>query len=118
MIDGIKFTLDGKEANDLWNNPLLVLAGENIKKYCGLIFKKRRNAVEVSGSLHKLKNDGKHNCDDFSFLDFCYILDRVISVMLLLNPDITVFNRFEFGVNVQLPFCPQRFLDAIILYRY
>ena len=114
MIDGIGFAVYGNAANELWDNPLL--QSKEKKEHDGLYFKKTDKCVYVSGSLHRFKNCGLHNCDNFTYSDLLYVLNR-IRIEYKLNPDIIEFNGLEFGLNIQLPFDVKRFLQAVILYR-
>ena len=92
MIDGTEFFVNGTDAERLWNNPLL--NSKEAKEYDGLIIKKTKFGCYVSGSLHKFKNGGLHNADDFTYSDFCDTLVRIRSE-LGINTKITVFNGLE-----------------------
>lgn len=71
--------------------------------------------VSVRGSLHKYFNGGKHNANDFT-PGMVRIAMRDLFGVLRLNPDVTRLGGFEFGVNIPLPFSPDRFINAIVAY--
>ena len=71
--------------------------------------------VSVRGSLHKYFNAGKHNANDFT-PGMVRIAMRDLFGVLRLNPDVMRLGVFEFGVNISLPFSPDRFINAIVAY--
>ena len=71
--------------------------------------------VSVRGSLHKYFNGGKHNANDFT-PGMARIAMRDLFGVLRLNPDVMRLGGFEFGINVPLPFSPDRFINAIVAY--
>lgn len=71
--------------------------------------------VSVRGSLHKYFNGGKHNANDFT-PGMARIAMRDLFGVLRLNPDVMRLGGFEFGVNIPLPFSPDRFINAIVAY--
>lgn len=71
--------------------------------------------VSVRGSLHKYFNGGKHNANDFT-PGMVRIAMRDLFGVLRLNPDVMRLGGFEFGINVPLPFSPDRFINAIVAY--
>jgi len=115
MLDGTTFYVHGSAVEHL--HSVLLFRGV-AAEYDGFYFKdKGNNAIRVSGSLHKFKNSGLHNADDFTFRDFKYVLWKMEHGLLKLNPDILVFNKLEFGVNIVLPWSVEKFFKSIILYR-
>ena len=71
--------------------------------------------VSVRGSLHKYFNEGKHNANDFT-PGMARVAVRDLFGVLRLNPDVMRLGGFEFGVNIPLPFSPDRFINAVIAY--
>lgn len=84
MIDFIKFEIkDETLGNTVWENSDLEYLSETdyLNRHTGevktiqkkthrnLIFAKYDNRLEISGSLHKYRNNGIHNADDFSISD-------------------------------------------------
>lgn len=107
MIDGIS----------LINAVLTKLGTTGVFKYNGLIFTyKVDKFYYVRGSLHKFNNNGIHNADDFTLSDFKNTLSQ-LSDKFGLNPETTVLNSFEFGVNIKLPPNPNNALKCIILHK-
>jgi len=113
MIDGAGFYVNGSYAETLWNNHLL--KSKDVKEYEGLIIKKTKCGCHVSGSLHKFWNHGLHNCDDYTHQKFCNTLVRLHSE-LGINPEITTFHGIEFGVNIQLPYGANEFIQRVAMY--
>ena len=113
MIDGVKFSVYGAAKDNLRQNPLLKFSEAT---YDGLRLRITPDACYVRGSLHRFKNRGEHNADDFTLSDFGNTLIR-LSSELEINPEILVFSNVEFGLNVPLPFAIDEFLQSIILYR-
>lgn len=112
MIDG--FTL---------RNAVLTIGTTGILKHNGLIFTQKVDEVhkvydnyQVRGSFHKNKNKGQHNADDYFFSDFKNTLNQWHEETGL-NPEITVLNKVEFGVNIKLPFNANKALQCIILHK-
>jgi len=106
MIDGISL-----------KNAVLSIGTTGIEKVNGLIFTHKVDEFYyVRGSLHKYNNKGLHNADDF------YLSDLKKSLNLLnektgLNPETTVLNGFEIGVNIKLQMNPNNALKCIILHK-
>jgi len=53
----------------------------------------------IKGSLHKYKNKGEHNYDDFSFNQIATIVDE-ISTKFKLNPKKCELKNLEIGINL------------------
>jgi hypothetical protein len=85
--------------------------------YSGLRIKRNpEGGYSIRGSLHKFKNNGKHNADDYYMSDFRNTLNQLYTDIGL-NADVTPVQGFEFGVNVKLPINPSKVLDCIILHK-
>ena len=118
MIDGIKFSIYGN-LERIRDNDLLKFkpnGSRHTAKYnkC-LHFDLYPEKCSVHGSLHKYKNLGEHNADDFTLPELAEVFND-LSVKFGINPQTTTFSRVEFGVNVRLPFDPQRFIKSVVLY--
>jgi len=74
------------------------------------------NGHTLNGSIHKFANKGLHNADDYFLSDFKSTLNNLY-LSIGLNPDITMLNGFEFGVNIKLPFDPNIILESLILHK-
>lgn len=85
-------------------------------EYLGLTFRLKNGKIKLQGSLHKYRNLGKHNYDDFRAMDVAEVvheLERNFKIDLYS----TVLNNVEFGVNVVLPFGVNVVLDNLITYK-
>ena len=105
MIDGFKS----------WNTKTYL--DDDFLNLNGLrISKNKHDGHVVEGSLHKFSNAGVHNANDFMLSNLKDTLNLLFD-NIGLNPDITVLNGFEFGVNITLPFSPNEALKCIILHK-
>ena len=71
---------------------------------------------ELNGSLHKYRNAGHHNADDFRAADLLAVLDDLI-LRFGIDPFRSRLNGIEFGVNVVLPFPVNDLLTRLISYK-
>lgn len=85
-------------------------------EYKGMKLIRKTDKVFLRGSLHKFFNNGEHNYNDFRYCDLlnvCRELRKFIGVPLN-----TIFlENVEFGVNIKLPFNPERILSSLILHK-
>ena len=116
MIDGIKFTLN---PDIIRNSDVLefrrVSTGRDEAKYKGFSIKLYSDSCYVSGSIHKYKNNGEHNADDFRLSEFIQALND-LATTLNFNPEAVSFYSLEFGVNVELSFDAHIFIDSVVYY--
>ena len=91
-------------------------AKSKIAEYRNLCFALRGDDLKITGSLHKYKNMGIHNYDDFTYLEVCRIIDD-ISALIEVEPERINLNNLEFGVNLGLSFNPSLFLDDLLTHR-
>ena len=95
MIDGIK-TYDTKVNPDrLEQNPYLseywnttvhnadAVVKYGIAEYLGLKFQIKHQKVRMQGSLHKYRNNGKHNYDDFTVIEVGKIVQELSDVRMV-----------------------------------
>ncbi len=75
-----------------------------------------RKVCTLHGSLHKYANGGVHNADSFRLSDLCRVFTE-LQELYGINSDITRLYSVEFGVNLKLPYDPQRILKAIRMYK-
>ena len=75
-----------------------------------------RKLCNLHGSLHKYANGGLHNADSFRLSDLCRVFTELQKVYGI-NSDITRLYSVEFGINLKLPYDPQRILKAIRMYK-
>jgi len=113
MIDGIRFKID---PDKVLNSDILEFhrkdENRQTAKYRGMTVELYPNSCYVRGSLHKYKNDGLNNENDFFLSEFIAALND-LATSLNFNPETTIFYTLEFGVNVKLPFDVQKFIDSI-----
>lgn len=117
MIDFIKFEIkDETLGNTVWENSDLEYLSETdyLNRHTGevktiqkkthrnLIFAKYDNRLEISGSLHKYRNNGIHNADDFSISD-CIKTINSLCANFHIDPKICYPTNLEFGVNIIAP---------------
>lgn len=125
MPDFIKFVLCNLiKANFLLNHPDIkwkkgekdfetediIFRGKYLCMDFEIIFKTKypdSPKIEISGSFHKLKNNGEHNHNSFSFLE---LQETVYSFCEKFQIDVNVWtvHTFEIGLNIQLPVIPNR----------
>jgi hypothetical protein len=128
MIDGIKI-YDLKTAPDkLEVNPYLLeswtttvqnadgLIKYGLAEYFGLKFQIKHQKVRLQGSLHKYRNAGRHNYDDFTAQDVEKVVHE-LEQRFEIDTASSVLNNVEFGVNVVLPFGVSLVLDNLIVYK-
>ncbi|UFK98825.1 hypothetical protein [Kaistella faecalis] len=117
MLDYIKFEIKNTDLiNRIWSHSDLVYKSEHSfvnkntgeirtvdnRQFVNLILSKHPNKLEVSGSLHKLFNNGLHNANDFTVSDCIRTLENLITRFGLV-PDDCYINNLEFGVNFETP---------------
>lgn len=121
MIDGVSLlVIDHPSLESIGVCPLLEFKQQGkffTARYKGLYFKMQANSCRVNGSLHKFKNNGEHNVDDFTLSD----LEDVISELQeSIGIDIknTIVQNLEIGINLNLEYNPLIFADSIIGMKY
>ncbi|MDY3364118.1 hypothetical protein PG623_08910 [Riemerella anatipestifer] len=134
MIDGVKFDNPTSLATQWlnshlleFNTPVSIKTGEvvdttAVATYRGLKFFIRSNretgrvsVCEVQGSLHKYKNNGKHNADDFTFEDLQEVIAD-LNAKFGINPDTADLHNLEFGVNIHTPITATELLKNLVAY--
>lgn len=133
MIDGVKCSCIGLDAN-LWrNNPLLDF-GLSVSETTGEILTNRREAkvksltfilspsvsgsfsCSFAGSLHKYKNINGNNWNDFTFTELTKVLNT-LSIDYKLDLQQTAIHTIEIGVNTELDFSPEIILKSVICHK-
>jgi len=120
MIDGISLLIrDREEIENIIQNKKLEFKpfrSYHSAQYKGLHIKLRNSSCYINGSLHKFKNGGVHNADNFTYYD----LEKVLSDLyndIGINPENTEIQNLEIGVNIKLPYSPDKFIQSIIKQR-
>ncbi|SDE48247.1 hypothetical protein [Riemerella columbipharyngis] len=72
--------------------------------------------VYIEGSLHKFFNNADFNGNDFNRDDLAVSLYEIERVLGLIPQRLKLTN-LEFGVNIVLPFNPQKVLNNLLFYR-
>jgi len=127
MIDGIKTydlktdpqkLIENSSLNGHWKTTINSDAEPlyDFAEYFGLKFHLKHGKVRLQGSIHKYRNLGKHNYDDFRAVDVAEVV-RELSERFEIDTAQTLLNNVEFGVNVVLPFGVNVVLDNLIVYK-
>jgi hypothetical protein len=128
MIDGIKIYDLKTDPDQLLQNPYLAEYWNTtvhnsdgtykygLAEYFGLKFQLKHGKVRLQGSVHKYRNAGRHNYDDFRAVDVAKVVQE-LSEKFKINTQQTELNNVEFGVNVVLPFGVNVVLDNLIVYK-
>ncbi len=108
MIDGINCRVHGKSFQNVMHCDKLQFKdypNRTEAKYKGLIVTIYRDAKTcyLCGSIHLFKNDGRHNADLYTYLDFVHSLNKLEDELGINSSDLQII-RFEIGVNVPLPY--------------
>ena len=134
MIDGVDIDVKIKSP-EVWKNSVLLnftkssiiqddklIKEKYTAKYRGLIFTIKRKYTggfyyNVSGSLHKYYNYGRHNANDFSFEQFVEVL-RDFKKDFGIDPNTAILHGLEFGFNLNLLIKANEFLKLIACMSY
>lgn len=127
-IDFIKCKIINFPKEELLNNPLLdfvshvnLETGELKPKreayYKNLKFTIEESGfIEISGSIHKYFNDGLHNHNEFSYLNYKCALKQ-ISKDFKIEPKNMWIQNFEYGVNITPPLSCNQILNNCFLHK-
>ena len=128
MIDFVKIQIESLDHARLRDNELLEFIGVylestgepgriSVAKYYNMEFMIHDNgSIIIQGSLHKLKNDGYHNYDDFTLLE----LTKVIGLLrekFGIEPKDAVLRNLEIGVNITPPIPTDKVLENMFLFK-
>ncbi len=72
--------------------------------------------VKMRGSLHKFKNNGLHNRDDFTFNEVCNVVSELENVYGI-DTKRTRINTIEIGLNIVTDFNPNTFLKRLLTHK-
>jgi hypothetical protein len=119
MIDFIKILILNEDLiNKIWHNDLLIYKSSkdklefnsqdeiNTSEYCkykNLTFARYPNKLEITGSIHYLFNNGKHNANDLNVSD---CINEIIKLKHLFQLDLSLCKviNLEFGINILILF--------------
>lgn len=127
MIDGIKTyglktdpqkLIENQYLDGHWKTTINsdAVIQNNFAEYFGLKFTIKNAKVRLEGSVHKYRNEGRHNYDDFTAVDVAEVV-RELSERFEIDTTQTQLNNVEFGVNVILPFRVSVVLNNLIVYK-
>jgi len=126
MIDYIKILNLAVSAADLEHNEYLqdswIIGSKNGEvltqqtNYFGLTFSIKNTNVRLTGSIHKYKNQGLHNYNDFTKTQVHKVINE-LSKKFEIDLQNSRLNNLEFGVNVVLPFEPKVLLNNLITHK-
>lgn len=90
-----------------------------IAYYKNLVFKYYPNSdrMILSGSLHTFWNNGEHNHNDFSIIDFLKAVDELESLFGLRPINLRIL-QIEFGVNVLPPIQSNLIIDHCLFHKW
>lgn len=133
MIDGVKCSCVGLDANRWRDNPLLNF-GLCVSESTGELLSQRREAkarslwfaltpardgglsCSIAGSLHKYKNGDDTNYNAFTFQELSQTLDD-LSERYGIDLASALIHSLEIGVNIQLDYTPQIILKNVICHK-
>lgn len=133
MIDGFKCTCVGLDADSWKHNKLLdfvqpvsVSTGEvrtqrkeakvNALTFVVSPMKSGATSCSLVGSLHKYKNGGVQNWDDFHAKEIRETLDGLADTYNIKLDD-ALLHSVEVGVNITLNYKPQRIIKSVICHK-
>lgn len=97
-----------------------ILRKKRIAEFQGLTFKLLPSAKSggyamlLSGSIHKYRNEGKHNYDRFTFTDCVKVIEELFEVFGI-DPKQAKLHSLEFGVNIKLPYPVQKLIQSVVV---
>lgn len=86
-----------------------------VAKYQGLEFTVFDQFFRMQGSLHKFKNNGKHNFDDFKYSEMVEVIGEIEDLLSASSRKIRLEN-IEFGVNILPQFETSQILQNLICF--
>ena len=128
MYDFIKATIAPEHLGGLVNHPLLEFEGihnertgtispKKTAEYRGLKFIVYDSGyIELQGSLHKYKNKGFHNYDDFTLEEFSNIVQEVEGLFAIDFLNCRLKN-LEIGVNICPPNNTTNILNGLLIHK-
>jgi hypothetical protein len=132
LIDGVKMKVLNLNSN-IWHGCQTLEFAVSVSSRTGEVFTNKPQLAErngltfkivppvnpsdaetcyVLGSLHKFKNHGLHNANDFTLTDIRQVVLDLAE--LHVKPLSTILENIEFGVNIELPYTCSDVLNAMI----
>jgi len=129
MIDFIKCTNAGVKPEVFLNSPYLeytdkvvqktgqILNDYLVAKYRDMRFIISRNRTpSIAGSLHMYFNEGQ-NYNDFTLGNLRWVINDLQSKFEI-DPKKVILNNVELGLNLEVPFDPDDFINSLVTYNY
>ena len=129
MYDFIKAVIPPWYMRRLLEHPFLDFKGQysdktgavspkRIAEYKGLkIIMYDSGYIEIQGSIHKFKNGGLHNYDDFTLADVIAVINEIEQFLKISFAECRLKN-LEFGVNITPPIRTKDILNNLMCYRH
>lgn len=89
---------------------------QSVAKYNVLEFTSTGHWLHLKGSIHKFKNEGKYNYDDFTYSMLVDVIHELQS-LLQINSHHLALENIEFGVNIIPEWDTSLILDNLIGYK-
>lgn len=124
-VDFVKCVVIGKKAEDFYSlnigEPHRILEGDEIKeeklKHHNMILQIYPSGrIQFSGSLHKFINDGEHNYNRFTEVDFYRSIEKMNRVFKLQPKDL-IIEQLEYGVNIAPPIDTDIILHGLMMHK-
>lgn len=116
MIDGLTLIVNPEIMRNSDILEFIDKGNKQVAKYQGLTIDLYSNQCYVRGSIHKYRNKGIHNADDFTLSSFIKTLQN-LTKDLNINEETTLFQRVEIGVNIDLDIDINTFLSYVLFYK-
>jgi len=87
-----------------------------VAEYNGLKFLRKSGKIFLRGSLHRYFNEGQHNYNDFYYCDLENVLND-LKTRFGLDLGKTEIENIEFGVNLVIPYSPDKVINSLVLHR-
>ena len=116
MIDGLKIKVNPEIMRTSDILEFTHKGNKEASKYQGLTIELYENDCYIRGSIHKYRNNGEHNADDFTLSSF---IDTLADLCKTLNidPETALLQRVEIGVNLDLDIDINTFLSYVLFYK-
>lgn len=116
MIDGLHFEIPTEAIRNSDVLEFRSYGGGLRAVYNGLIITDSNKPLSrVRGSIHKYFNNGLHNYNDLTLIDFIRTIDD-LGKTLNINPSAIQISRVEFGVNVDININVDQFISYVLMY--
>lgn len=128
MLCGIKLKLDPSAIRELLKNPNLEFKSllnsqtgevDQTQTWSGngmKILIKNSGFGYIKGSLHKFKNGGRHNYDDFSWYQVFQTIDALSDTLGINVAELKLIN-LEWGVNIVTELSPKDIIVGLVMHK-